>query len=141
MGFRVSPPGSEQMKRILWLALFTILPPVSQAEQNRSSSKPMTETEKAGEKLFFQRCSVCHLGIPPRYPTYGPLLDQQLVASRGEDAVRNRIMEGSPKMPAWKYTLKPSDVDNIISYLKTVPKQAVSRPRSNPGPEEQVGGD
>ena len=129
------------MKFILWLATFTILIPVSQAEQNRGSGQPLTETEKAGEKLFFQRCSVCHLGIPPRYPTYGPLLDQQLVASKGEDAVRNRIMEGSPRMPGWKYSLKPSDIENIISYLKTVPKQAASPSGSNRGPGEQVGGD
>jgi len=129
------------MKFTFWLAIFTILIPVSQAVQNRGSGKPLTEMEQAGEKLFFQRCSVCHLGIPPRYPTYGPLLDQQLLASRGEDAVRNRIMEGSSRMPGWKYSLKPGDIENIISYLKTVPKQAVSPSRPNQGPGEQVGGE
>ena len=129
------------MKFLTWPILLTLLVPPSQAAQNMPASQPSSDAEKTGEKLFFQRCSVCHLGTPPRYQAYGPLLDQELVASRGEDSVRNRILEGSPKMPGWKYSFKAVDVDNILAYLKTVKKQAATPRRSNQGPGEQVGGD
>jgi mono/diheme cytochrome c family protein len=29
-------------------------------------------------------------------------------------------MNGSQRMPAWQYTLQPSQIDSVIAYLKTV---------------------
>jgi mono/diheme cytochrome c family protein len=37
-----------------------------------------------------------------------------------EDAVRRQIAEGSPRMPAFKYALQPSEVEAILQYLKRV---------------------
>jgi mono/diheme cytochrome c family protein len=38
-----------------------------------------------------------------------------------EKAMRDFIMDGGPTyMPAWKYALSPQEVDDIISYLKTL---------------------
>jgi streptogramin lyase len=93
---------------------------------NAASSQPAGETTITGEKLFIQRCSVCHLGVPPNFKTYAPLLHKELVAARGEDAVRKTIMEGSPRMPGWKYSLRPADIDEILAYLKTVTKEEVT---------------
>jgi mono/diheme cytochrome c family protein len=102
-------------------ALILFLAPLL-AAQNSGDSKALSKTEKAGEKLFLQRCSLCHLGYAYRYVTYGPPLHQELIAERGEKAVQTKIMDGSVLMPAWKYSLTSTDVDNIIAYLKTVKK-------------------
>ena len=117
------------MRFLAWLFGMILLLPQSQLAQT-VSAKGISETENTGLKLFLQRCSVCHLGTPPRYQTYGPVLHQELVAARGDDAVRKKIMEGSELMPGFRYTLKPADVDTIMAYLKVVKKMDVTPQRS-----------
>jgi streptogramin lyase len=105
---------------------------VSFTQANNNSSGPVTGTIK-GEKLFLQRCSLCHWGVPPIFKTYAPLLHKEVVATMGEDAMRKIIMEGSPNMPAWKYSLRPADIDEILAYLKTVTKEEVTHSPSGEG--------
>src|ERR1700680_4498229 len=75
------------------------------------SSKSLTLAQLRGKKFFVQRCSVCHLPALPSYTTYGPVRDGKLASARGEAALREQIMEGSPRMPGWQYTLSPTEVD------------------------------
>jgi streptogramin lyase len=95
------------------------------ATQNNGLKTSFSETKQIGKGLFFQRCSFCHLGMPTKYQTYGPLLDREVIAERGDEAVRERIMDGSPAMPGFKYSLKSGDVDSIVAYLKTVRREDV----------------
>ena len=107
---------------LLVFALIVFVPQVKSQEAGKS----LSDHEQKGQKLYFQRCSICHLSVPRRYQMYGPPLHQEIVAARGDDALRLKIMEGSLTMPGWKYTLKPADVDDIISYLKTVTRAEVT---------------
>ena len=53
--------------------------------------------------------------------SYGPPLSRTNV--EGEDrerAVRRLISEGSATMPAFRYALRPEQIDSIIGYLKRV---------------------
>ena len=84
------------------------------------SIKTLTTAQAAGKKLFVQRCSVCHLPALPSYTAYGPLLDSNVVADRGEDSVREQIERGSAKMPGFQYTLSSVEVEQIVGYLKTL---------------------
>ena len=80
----------------------------------------LSPTERMGAFRFKQRCIICHgqqMSLQPN--TWGPILTKKNVEGR-EDAVRHQIMEGSPRMPAFKYTLQPSDVEAMIQYLKKV---------------------
>lgn len=91
---------------------------------------PLSDVELKGKKLFVQRCALCHdlLGQPAT-TTVGPWIDAALLKARGDEAVRLKIMDGSPRMPGWKYTLEPPQIDAMIAYLKTVtPDQ---RPKSS----------
>jgi mono/diheme cytochrome c family protein len=108
----------------LLLLLIAILPKPIAAQT--PSAKGLSETERSGLKLFLQRCSICHLGVPPKYQTYGSLLHKEVIAARGDQAVRKVILEGSQRMPGFQYVLNPTDVDNLISYLKAVPKEALT---------------
>jgi mono/diheme cytochrome c family protein len=82
------------------------------------SIKSLTSAQAAGKKLFVQRCAVCHLPALPSYTTYGPLLSGSLIASFGEDAVREQIKNGSMRMPGYQYTLSAQEIDQVVGYLK-----------------------
>jgi|SRR5882672_1489707 len=82
------------------------------------SIKSLTTAQTAGKKLFVQRCSVCHLPALPSYTAYGPVLDSVVVADRGDEAIRDRILHGSARMPGFQYTLSPTEIDQIVEYLK-----------------------
>jgi mono/diheme cytochrome c family protein len=84
------------------------------------SSRSLSETERAGKKLFIQRCSVCHLPGTLTSMTYGPLLDKKVMAALGDDRARAYILHGSDKMPGWQHTLQAAQIDKIIAYLKTL---------------------
>jgi Cytochrome C oxidase, cbb3-type, subunit III len=80
----------------------------------------LTDTEMLGRFRFRQRCALCHAPQSDlSTDTWGPLLTRRNVVGR-ETNVRERIMEGSGRMPAYKYTLDPVTIDAIIAYLKKV---------------------
>jgi hypothetical protein len=80
----------------------------------------LTEMEMLGRFRFRQRCALCHAPQSDlSTDTWGPLLTQKNVGGR-ETSVRQRIMEGSSGMPAFKYTLDAAVIDAIIAYLKKV---------------------
>jgi len=112
------------MRFVGWSAVLILFLGPSIGAQNLTD-KSLSASEKSGQKLFLQRCALCHAGYAPLYRTYGPPLDKEIVADRGEKTVRAKIMDGSVAMPGWKYSLKPADVDNIIAYLKTVKKEDI----------------
>ena len=89
----------------------------------------LSADEFRGRQLFVQRCAICHdpLGQPSFPRTPGPWVDAATLRSLGEDTVRSQIMMGSARMPGWQYTLKPTEVDQLIAFLKTVtPEQRPS---------------
>src|SRR5205807_944023 len=38
-----------------------------------------------------------------------------------ESVVREYILNGTPRMPSFKYFLQPAEIDAVVAYLKTVP--------------------
>ena len=61
------------------------------------------------------------------YFTYGPVLS--MAAAGGDDKLmRAFIVNGTERMPAFKYYLKPAEINAIIAYLKTVPAPAAPAP-------------
>lgn len=99
-------------------------------DMDKVAEPPSLSTDEVrGRQLFIQRCAICHdpLGQPSFPRTPGPWVDAATVRSLGEDTVRSQIMMGSARMPGWQYTLEPTEVDQVIAFLKTVtPEQ---RPR------------
>ena len=80
----------------------------------------LTPTERMGAFRFKQRCNACHgrqMSLAPN--TWGPILTKKNVEGR-EDVVRKQIMEGSARMPAFKYALQPGDIEAIIQYMKKI---------------------
>jgi len=113
-----------RIKDSVYLIVLVLLPLALQAQQSDSGSPvKLNQAQKHGQLVFQQRCSVCHSMLTEtNRKTYGPRLDKQLVDGN-EDAIRQTIENGREGlMPGFKYGLTPSEINDIIEYLKTVDK-------------------
>ena len=87
----------------------------------------LNETQLLGRQVFAQSCGICHLQPSLGVKTYGPLLNKATAAGNDE-VMRAFIVNGTDRMPAFKYYLKPAEIDAIIAYVKTVPVPAAPAP-------------
>jgi mono/diheme cytochrome c family protein len=85
----------------------------------------LNDQQRLGRRVFAQSCGVCHLRPSLNVRTYGPLLNKT-AAGGDEGRMRNIILEGTTRMPAFKYYLQGDQVDAIIAYLRTVPPPAAA---------------
>ena len=84
-------------------------------------SDGLTDQQRMGRQLLSQNCGVCHLPPARNAKTYGPVLHKG-TSGGNNDLVRKIILEGTPRMPAFKYMLtQASDIDAIIAFIRTVP--------------------
>jgi mono/diheme cytochrome c family protein len=105
------------------LALLTAGPPCALAQQAR---EVLTDQQRLGRQMLAQSCGVCHLPPARNARTYGPALHKG--SSGGDDAtMRKYITEGTPRMPAFKFFLQPTEIDAIIAYVRTLPAPAAAK--------------
>ncbi len=110
------------MRRIRWvLLIFLGIFPLGGRAQQTAPATPLNDVQKLGQRVFQQRCGICHAPARPGFQMYGPVLYKDLV-NGNEDAIKEMIRSGSGKMPGFKLGLQPSEIDAIVEYLKTVPK-------------------
>lgn len=115
------------------LSLFVAWPHFALAQQMATTpSAPPT----TGHRLFVQSCAVCHLKPSPTAETYGPVLSRETVIGQEADA-RDLIRGGSERMPGFRYSLEPAQIDAIIAYLATVPPPP-SGPTNPPARREEM---
>jgi cytochrome c2 len=121
---------------LLLLACVAMCPTALAAHQNgeqkqdqsasaaRKSSAPRpayNEQQRRGEALFVQNCPLCHVpsNQKKRLGIQGPVLQGLFGEDADEDALRQFIGQGVPgKMPGFRYTLEPKQVDDLIAFLK-----------------------
>ena len=80
----------------------------------------LNEKQVLGRQVFAQSCGICHLQPSLGVKTYGPVLNKAAAAGNDE-VMRAFIVNGTDRMPAFKYYLKPAEIDAIIAYVRTVP--------------------
>jgi mono/diheme cytochrome c family protein len=85
-----------------------------------SAQGALSEQQRLGQTLFTQSCGVCHLKPQITANTFGPTLSKDSAGGR-EDVMRETITNGTPRMPGFKHTFEPAQIDAIVAYLKTVP--------------------
>jgi streptogramin lyase/mono/diheme cytochrome c family protein len=81
-------------------------------------AQPASTPPADGHRLFVQSCAVCHMKPSPVAKTYGPALAPGIAAGH-DDLVRAAIVNGSAKMPSFKYDLAPNEIDAVVAYLTT----------------------
>ena len=85
------------------------------------------DTQKLGQRLFYQSCVVCHTKPQITSGQYGPVLSKNTL-NGDADALRAFISQGTARMPGFKYQFEPAQIDAIAAYLKTVPAPAAGAP-------------
>jgi len=97
------------------LLLLAAAPPAALAQQDN-----LNDQQRLGRQVLAQNCGVCHLPTNLNAKTYGPPLNKQ-AASGDNDVMREYILNGTPRMPAFKYNLQPAEIDAVIAYVRTIP--------------------
>ena len=113
------------------VAAYAASPAAQSSKPSSSSTAPsLTEQQKAGENLFLNNCSLCHLPHKEGNPksteegtSYGPSLKGLFRGAKpvlNDQVARQFIMKGTQKMPGFQYSLEPKEIDSIIAYIKTL---------------------
>jgi mono/diheme cytochrome c family protein len=90
--------------------------------QQPASGTALSNSQKEGRRVFQQKCAVCHVSTSSTAGQYGPMLYRGLVEGN-EDSISETIVNGrGDKMPGFRYTLRPAQINDTIEYLKTLDK-------------------
>lgn len=117
-GMAVPPPGKITSVTVPRTAVKTIKTEVSIVQAVRRDAPDFR-----GEGLFFQRCSLCHLGEwrkAGEIASYAPSLKGVLKDPSREQAVRMFVQNGSVNMPGFRQTFTPTQFEDLMAYLKTL---------------------
>ncbi len=108
------------MPRVAAVLLFALAAwPLAASAQ--PAGPQLNDKELLGMRLFNQSCRVCHTKPQAISPAqYGPVLSKMSLGGQ-EDVMREFISNGTPRMPGFKYSYDPAQIDAIVAYLKTVP--------------------
>lgn len=118
--------GAHHVSRLMFV-LFLIALPVSLAAQEGSAlgvtvGKLETEEQMRGDAIFHKNCHLCHISTAQKRElkiAFTQLVGLFKQPNVNEQAVRQLIQEGIPRrMPAFKYTLNPSETNDLIAYLR-----------------------
>lgn len=113
------------MSRRVWMvSLALVLWPVVAAAQSNDQAL-------LGLRLFNQSCRVCHTKPQLASPQYAPALSMNTLGGKA-DVIHETIANGTPRMPGFKYDLKPAEIDAIVAYIKTIPAPAAAQPAPAP---------
>ncbi len=90
------------------------------AEIQAPSPASLDDAQRAGQKLFYQHCGVCHTKPQINAVQYGPTLSKESGGGQ-DDAMRQIISDGTQRMPGFKGFFKPEQISSIVAYLKVLP--------------------
>lgn len=118
---------------IVWVGAFTLSMTFASAQGQKNNSTPVSGVTTAGareassgKELFNQHCASCHFPETTAQKI-GPGLQglyRRLTFSDGKkvtDASLSKWIEaGGKDMPGFKETIKPEQIRQLISYIKTL---------------------
>jgi mono/diheme cytochrome c family protein len=105
---------------ILVLTLLALTVPQGAWAQPTETGAPLDDTQKLGQRLFYQSCVVCHTKPQITSGQYGPVLSKDSLSGQA-DVMREFISNGTSRMPGFKFQFEPGQINAIVAYLKTVP--------------------
>jgi mono/diheme cytochrome c family protein len=104
-------------------AAFVIASGASAFAQGAAPEAAFSDAQREGLRLFSQSCGVCHTVIQQRTKQFGPVLSRETLGG-DEEAMRDYIGQGTPRMPGFRYNFEPDQINAIVQYIKTIPPQA-----------------
>jgi mono/diheme cytochrome c family protein len=117
------------MTRTAWMLLAAVAAwPQGATAQQGGAGQPLSDTQLLGRRLVVQSCGVCHVKVQRTSALFGPALSKES-ASGNDEAMREVIANGTPRMPGFKHHFERAEIDAIVAYLKTVPAPQPAQPR------------
>jgi mono/diheme cytochrome c family protein len=112
---------------LLALAVLATSPAAALAQSADAAAQ-----QQIGLRLFNQSCRVCHTKPQLASPQYAPVLSMNTLGGK-TDVMHEVIANGTPRMPGFKYDLKPAEIDAVIAYIKTIPAPSAAAAPGKPG--------
>ena len=117
--------GPQKVAGLIFLAFLVAVPITLTAQSGGATAKPgkpQTDEQLRGEAFFQKTCFLCHVPTGQTKELKIAVTDLVGLFKRPgitEQSVRQRIQDGIPgRMPGYRYTYTPAELDNIIAYLK-----------------------
>ena len=106
-------------------ALWLVLPSGVSTQAPAVASALDSRTAMRGEAWFYQRCSLCHMGRIVKDDTYQPMAPRltgvlKNATPQRDAAVREKVQQGSLRMPGFRYNFTPAEFEELMAYLKTL---------------------
>ena len=85
------------------------------------------EGKERGQELYIMKCLICHndYAIEADPKSAGPTLRDlykrpKLISGKAvnDQTVKEKIREGGPQMPSYRYGLSDKDLSDLVSYLR-----------------------
>ncbi|HLH95983.1 MAG TPA: cytochrome c [Xanthobacteraceae bacterium] len=111
------------------VALAVLALPSSLSAQPADPSSSLNDTQKLGQRLFYQHCVVCHTKPQITSGQYGPVLSKDTLGGQ-EDVMREFIGAGTARMPGFRFLLDQDQLGAIVAYLKTLPTPSAPAPNA-----------
>ena len=90
-------------------------------KQITDAAAAVPEDVHRGRTLWLQRCAYCHDGVgQPSYRTMGPWIDAETMRQMGDARFRAVVAAGSERMPGFRYAFQPQQLNDLVTFLKTV---------------------
>src|SRR5438132_14423342 len=99
-----------------WVALILL---AGLSHEVAAAEDHLNPQQTLGRRLYEQSCGICHTRPTLVAGLYGPELSKASAGGR-EEAMRDIISDGTPRMPAFKYTYNPIQIAAIAAYLMTL---------------------
>ena len=112
---------------------------------------PLNYQQAQGKRVFYQYCVWCHADATPAGPSNRSNLnpapplanDGATFNALSDELLRNTVALGgsavgkSALMPPWGKTLKPDEIDEVISFYRAIAQPAYAAP-AKPGPKYSI---
>ena len=111
---------SYMQKLIFLLSLSIVVFAATAKAQAGNAAKQQSIQD--GQQIFIQRCMQCHSANKDQV-LLGPSLWGEMSRSPHKKTaaqIRVLLRDGKGKMPSWKGTLTPDDVDDLLAYLRSL---------------------
>ena len=119
--------ASACLRLFVPLALFASIAGMPSASGQPAASVSISAQELSGMQLFNQHCRVCHTKPLLTSGQYGPVLSKRSLGGDAQ-ALHDFIANGASRMPGFKYSFAPAQIDAVVAYLKTVPTPTEAAP-------------
>jgi mono/diheme cytochrome c family protein len=123
------------MQRRVVLAI-VLVGGLSQRASAASEHAQLNEQQRLGWRLFETSCGICHTRPTLVAGLYGPELNKE-TAGGNDEVIRGIVTNGTPRMPAFRYTYDPAQIAAIAAYVRTLPVGNQAPPIPAPVPRAQ----